>query len=167
VSAFEPEPSNVKIFNDNISLNGFQENIEIQGVAVTAFGGDQMLFLSKGRNKYRHTLVRSIRGREAIMVKSIPFSDVLALGVNAIKMDIEGAELEIFDNNTNWEKVTKLTFEYHFDFDRLIANFYDRIEKLGRHFTDIYYGKMPDKKTYDYYPAAKTVYCTISNAELT
>ena len=100
VCAFEPEISNVKIFKDNIILNNLQENVEIRDSAVTAFGGDQLLFLSKGRNKYRHTLVRPIRGRNTIVVKSTPFSDVIALGVNAVKMDIEGSELEIFDNIT-------------------------------------------------------------------
>jgi len=158
--AFEPEPSNVEYFKRNVELNGFQDDIDIHGVGVTDDGGKRMLFLSNGRNKYRHTLVRPIRGRRSIYVETIPLADVLSMGVTAVKMDIEGAELDIFDNTEDWGAVNKLTFEYHFDFDRSIPRFYKRMEKLKAHFPSIYYGKMPDAKTYDYYPAAKTVFCT-------
>jgi FkbM family methyltransferase len=157
--AFEPEPSNAEIFRANVALNEFQKNIQVNELAVTVHGGGQILFMSKGKNKYRHTIARPIKGRPTIMIGSIPFASVLALGVDAVKMDIEGSELEIFDSLPDWGKVKKLAFEYHFDFDRSIPRFYERIEKLRKHFDEIKYSKMPDGESYDFFPAAKTVYC--------
>ena len=110
-------------------------------------------------NKYRHTIYPK-NGWENIKVDSYNFDELLNQKLDGIKMDVEGAEIDIFDNEHDWGTIKKLTFEYHFDFDNIIDNFLSRMERLRIHFDEIYYGKLKDGETeYNYFPQAKMVYC--------
>lgn len=54
--------------------------------------------------------------------------------INAIKLDIEGSELEIFDYEHNFANINKLVFEYSFTKDRNMDNFFRRADILSKHF---------------------------------
>lgn len=159
VISFEPEDENFALLNTNIGLNGFGSSVRTIKKAVTFRGKNLLLYKCKSeRNKYRHSTIPH-KNWLPVKVAAISFQDVVAEGVNCIKLDCEGSELEIFDNFTNWGNVNKLVFEYHFDLDRQIANFLARMEKLGRYFSQIYYSKLPATATYDFFPASKIVFC--------
>lgn len=160
VRTYEPEPECFEILKANVSLNGLEGLVELHQRAVTAKGIPVNLYLSKGQNKYRHTIFE-MRGRESVIVDAVAFSDVMSIdNFTAVKMDIEGAELDIFDNTDNWKGVRKLAFEYHFDFDRSIPAFEKRMDKLRLSFSNIRQPKMPlGKSTFDFFPSGKTVQC--------
>lgn len=159
VLAFEPEPSNFQMLSENMSLNPKFE-IGALNWAVTAEEKTTVdLYLCRRlENRYRHTLFKK-KGREKIEVGAHPFKDILKAGITAIKMDIEGEELNILDREWDWGKVKKLVFEYHFDLDRSIPRFLKRVARLKYWFPNIYFGKIPETETYDFYPAARIVYC--------
>lgn len=160
VYAVEPEPENFEILTSNVELNNLGDKIKCLRAACVA--GDQThldLYVCKSEtNKYRHTLV-PVRGREHVSVPCVKFANLIK-EVTAIKMDIEGAEFEIFDSTENWYGVNKLTFEYHFDHDRSVANFLRRMDRLKLHFSNIEYARIPENVVeYNFYPAAKIVHC--------
>jgi len=158
VITFEPELENYQILNSNVALNKFK-SYKIQAAITTQSESLIPLYLCKpGQNKYRHT-TKKIRGRFPVTVTNIPFKKVLTSKINAIKMDIEGDELSIIDQTNNWKNVKKLVFEYHFDRDRSIANFKRRIKKLNKHFRIIQHAKLPDRKTWDFFPSGVIVKC--------
>lgn len=160
VVTYEPEPECFEILRENVALNGLGQLVELHQQAVADKGGSLGLYLSKGQNKYRHTLFE-VRGREKIEIEAVKFQDILSEKFTAVKMDIEGSELAIFDAVEDWGNVKKLAFEYHFDFDRSIPNFEKRMNKLRETFTNMRLPKMPaDKLTYDFFPSGKTVICS-------
>lgn len=161
VYAVEPEPENFAILQANVMNNDPHELGMCRQKAVVIGGMKELdLYLCKGdRNKYRHTLT-PIRGREKITVKCVEIDHLLAKGFNGVKMDIEGAEMEIFDNIEDWHAVKKLAFEYHFDRDRSVENFERRMAKLREHFPNVDYPKIPEGiKEYNFYPPARIVHC--------
>lgn len=159
VFAFEPEPDNYKLLNENVAFNGFGDQIKLYKFAITASGKELSLYTCKSnRNKYRHSILPH-KGWNTIETDCQPFDFILSLGVNCIKMDCEGSELQIFDQKPDLSNIKKLVFEYHFDLDRSIANFIKRIKYLSSFYSYIHYAKLPPGETYDFFPAARIVYC--------
>jgi FkbM family methyltransferase len=160
VVALEPHPENVAMLNQNVS----GRSVEVIEAAVAVAGGEAALFVCNGdKNKYRHTLA-TIRGRESISVRVLPVQPLLAR-VNAVKLDIEGSEIEILEA-CDFSGIRKLVFEYHFDRCRSIPRFLAICERLrGVGFT-VEARQMPDRETYDFYPAATVVRCWQNNAIL-
>jgi len=157
VVSYEPEQDNFELLQRNLGVNKFAGNSINK--AVTYSGDDAILYTCKSeRNKYRHSIFPH-KGWGMVKIPAVSFVDVLSLGVDCVKMDIEGAEFEIFDKCADWGNVRKLAFEYHFDIDKKIANFLRRMDVLSRHFTNIYYSKLPKGEEYNFFPAAKMVYC--------
>lgn len=161
VYALEPEKENYEILEGNIAHNGLGGFIKAMRAAVVA--GDQKrmrLYICNGeKNKYRHTLV-PIKRRESVTVDCIKFDTLIKEGITAVKMDIEGAEMEILDATENWHGVKKLAMEYHFDMDRSVANFRRRMKKLEAHFPHVEYARVPDDLVeYNFYPAMRIVHC--------
>ena len=160
VYAVEPDQENFDILVSNAELNGLQDRIKCLRAACIAGDDTHMdLYVCKTeKNKYRHTLV-PVKGRQTVSVPCVKF-DKLIKEVTAVKMDIEGAEFDIFDATQNWYGVRKLAFEYHFDHDRSVANFLSRMERLKAHFAHVEYARIPENVTeYNFYPAMRIVHC--------
>jgi len=160
VIAYEPEKENFERLKRNIFINGFSVK-EIRSAVVAGKEKSMYLFICKGEyNKYRHTL-NVVRGRKFVSISCVNFDDVLNENISGIKMDIEGEELKILDQQHNWYNVKKMVMEYHFDFDRYVENFYERMNRLKEAGFIVNYSKIKDGlKRYDFYPASKIVYCT-------
>jgi len=156
VFAFEPEPDNFQLLQENTSgANLYQEGV-VAGPDATVD-----LYLCKGDyNKYRHTIFKK-RGRTSIKIKVRNFKKVLEeFRPNGIKIDIEGAEIELLESvKTFPEYVTHLVFEYSFDIDPSIARFKNIIDQLSKQF-HVHHRKVDwtlDKWTF--FPQAIIVYC--------
>ena len=82
---------------------------------------------------------------------------------NGIKIDIEGAEIEILESMKpeDWpSSVTHLVFEYTFDVDPSVPRFRKIIENLGQHFSFIHHKKMAaDLQEYKFWPPCVNVFC--------
>lgn len=153
VVAVEPHPENISM----LRLNVEGKNVEVIAAAVAVVGGESSLFVCNGeRNKYRHTLT-PIRRRQSIAVKVLPIQPLLDR-VNAAKLDIEGSEIEVLET-CDFSSIRKLVFEYHFDRCSSIPRFLAICERLrGMGFT-VEARQMPDRETYDFYPAATIARC--------
>ena len=58
--------------------------------------------------------------------------------VDGIKMDIEGSEFELIERGLLPE-AKKLVMEYHFSKDKLMSNFFRRMDMLKSHFKKVYF----------------------------
>ena len=54
--------------------------------------------------------------------------------INAIKLDIEGSELEILLNEHDFSRIKKMVFEYSFTKDRRMDKFFECAEMLEKYF---------------------------------
>jgi FkbM family methyltransferase len=163
VIAFEPEPENFSILDKNIRLNDFQKNAKIFPYGIFLENKSLPLYLCKGNyNKYRHTLFPK-RGRSAIYIRVKSISEVLQkYPINCIKMDIEGAEIEILEHlkPSDYQKINKMVFEYSFDIDKSIPRFMKIINHLKTIFILVHYDKVnPNESEYNYFPASTLVFC--------
>lgn len=170
----EPEADNLLLLKKNLEYNfpkqqGEQQSYEILPVAVTTGHENTVdLFLCKGDyNKYRHTIYHK-RGRSSISVKQMNIHHLLSrYRFDCIKMDIEGAEIDILEYLTaaDYEhaNIHKLVFEYSFDIDPSIPRFLAIIKRLREYFSDVSYSKVKDTDlVYKHFPAATMVYCKIT-----
>jgi len=134
------------------------------GVSAEPTGSQKLYLCKTDYNKYRHTL-HPVKGRKTVNIPVQNIHEALSeSGCNCIKMDIEGAEIEILEalkaSDYKHNGIKKLVFEYSFDVDRSIPRFLAIIETLNQAFTTVFYTKVnPNELTYDHYPPACLVYC--------
>jgi len=172
VICVEPEPSNISMLRHNLQSN-FKRDYQILQCGVSTKRGKMPLYLCNGDyNKYRHSMTMS-SGRKHISVDVKPL-DVLwhmkctrtNQAVNAIKMDIEGMEIELLEKyGDKMGHLKKLVFEYTFDADPSIPRFMHIIHLLQKSFTIVKFKNQLSqlhrrKETvYNYYPLCTTVFC--------
>jgi FkbM family methyltransferase len=166
VMTCEPEADNLRMLKMNLNSNFPGGPWKILPVAITV---DKALttdfYLCKGDyNKYRHT-THKVRGRQRVTVKNMNILDVLdQTRPNAIKMDIEGAEIPILEalsaEDYTRYGIQKLVFEYSFDVDPSIARFMAIIATLRQAYRTVHFTKVKEtEEFYRHFPAATIVYC--------
>lgn len=165
VISFEPEPENFSILKKNVLENFPKEkkHFRLEKKAIGLKEGSFPLYLCKGDyNKYRHSMLPR-KGRKSIQVKVDPIAEIIEkYKIDCIKMDIEGAEIEILEKIPLkvLKPIKKLVFEYSFDFDKSIPRFLKIIEKLRKHFKVVSYSKVKDHELeYNYFPPCVNVFC--------
>lgn len=163
VICVEPEQENCFFIHKNLSTN-FKHGYTILPVAIDIEQGIGQLYLCKGDyNKSRHTLYKK-RGRKSIPIDKFTLEDFLLEypNINAIKMDIEGTEIDILENIdwNHFSQIQKLVFEYSFDIDSSIPRFLKIISRLQSAFKTVHYTKVKSNELYyTYYPPCTNVYC--------
>lgn len=163
VISYEPEPENFKMAMKNVFMRKSKTEVILKRKAIGLNNDKIKLYLcNTDYNKYRHTTMPT-ENRKHIYIdcESIYFALSENPDINAIKIDIEGREIELLDNVDLWinPNIKKLTLEYSFDYDDLIHNFHLRMDSLRRFFKIVKHKKMSDKKRYDNYPQTAMVYC--------
>ena len=80
--------------------------------------------------------------------------------INAVKVDAQGAEIEIIESVRDWRNVEKLVLEYDFEYLPSLPSFHRFIEQLRRHFPNVRHCKL--KKTGDFvgFPNGVLVFAT-------
>lgn len=158
VYSYEPEKDNYRLLLDNIKLNNL-DNIEPFNIAITEKGIEDKLYLcNREYNKYQHSLIKKSK-KNFVNIKTKRFKDILSDDINCIKIDIEGSEIEILENN-NFDNIKTLIFEYSFSYDNKTKRLINIIDKLKKNFivkgniSQIY-----DIDTWDKYPRGKLVFC--------
>jgi len=156
VIAYEPEPENYEILKNNLELNGlFAITVN---EAVSTFNGYSKLYLGATEyQKYTHTL-RPTNRRKPINVKVRNLSEILE-NVDCIKMDIEGAEIEILEQIEL--RVKKLVFEYSFNQDTSVERYNKIINKLKVNY-HVFHKSFKDEFM-THFPSGTLVYCKVIN----
>ena len=165
VISYEPEGENYALLVKNVQKNfGKTRNFKAYKKAVGVKNGTIDLYLCQGEyNKYRHTIFPR-RGRTSIPISIVAIRNVLSAhpGLNAIKIDIEGAEIEMLEQLTaaDYQGIKKMVLEYSFDIDRSIPRFLRIMERLKTHFPHVHWTKVKaNEEFYNYFPAATLVFC--------
>ena len=106
VYGYEPEKNNFEILKENIKrtkieygasrrlISPPQKEGKVFREGVSTTTGSVKLYLTKNpENKYRHTIIPK-KGRDTVTIKVKSMDDILKehSDINAVKMDIEGAE---------------------------------------------------------------------------
>ena len=114
VYSFEPDKENYNLAQKNLYKNNIT-NVKLFNHALIGTDDNEISFyLNKGKNNGSHTILPT-RGREVTTVKARKFSEVLSeTKATKIKMDIEGAEWNILnENNIDWSTVDAMIMEWH------------------------------------------------------
>ena len=160
VTAYEAEAKNAALADHNIRLNDFE--VEVHQQAVVADGIAQKtvnLYLSNtDYGQWRNSLYKT-KNRNAVAVEAVRISDLLP-NVDAIKMDIEGAEIDILFSIADFQAVRKLVFEYHFDVNRSIPLFMQIVGRLKTMFQHVHHPTYQAGVTeHTFFPPAAIVFC--------
>lgn len=109
VICVEPDPSNYEMLALNWSCD---ERVEVHSCAVVDDPAKDKVQLYLGKTYSSDNSLENFRGRRAIDVRTVQFTDLLARGPRAIKCDIEGSEYSL-----DWAKVpdtvTEICMEMH------------------------------------------------------
>lgn len=118
VIVYEADPDNFNILKQNIQLNKLENKIECYQSAVVAddiLGDHKTINLWKSKNtsvNYRNSINEKSRGIK-IIVPAIGFNSIITKNIDGLKIDIEGAEVDILtSNSSNYQNIKKLTFEF-------------------------------------------------------
>lgn len=93
VIAIEPERFNVDLLRENISANGLSDKVDVLPYAAMASRGSVQLRQNIQGNRGTFTAHVSSEGIEAIVLDEIQRDR----GIGLIKIDVEGAELEVLE----------------------------------------------------------------------
>ncbi|MEK7551540.1 MAG: FkbM family methyltransferase [Patescibacteria group bacterium] len=102
VYAFEPDPKNFQILKRNTEENKYK-NVVLVNKALSNKSGSIKLFLNK-ENTGDHRIYDSADNRKSINIQAITLDDFFkdkAKKVDLIKMDVQGAEVHIFNGGNN------------------------------------------------------------------
>ena len=131
VYAYEPFKPN----RDLASINTKGYNVKVYKQVVQADSVTKRtidLFVAKNPlNTWRHTALAT-KGRETVKVSSLGVGKVMKkhMRVDAVKMDIEGAELAILQTFKWPKRVRVLVFEYSFSRDPKVSTFKQAMRHL-------------------------------------
>ena len=145
VIAFEPDPANYRLAQENIQLNKIK-NIRLIHGAVAEHNGDIELYLNSGVCSDCHSTFK-IRGRKSIKVKAISLNDIISrYNPNKLKIDCEGEELK-FMRTANMNNIRNLAMEVHFTYSKRDKheNYYKCKSNIEKYFNKIKYPKVQDK----------------------
>ena len=137
VYCYEPETENFQILQQNATMinSKYPTNLECFQYAINQNGGTGQFTIAP--NTWRHSLVSHYKKKlPTVEIQCMKLDEILTRhpDINAIKLDIEGSELEIFDHEHNFANINKLVFEYSFTKDRLMDNFFKRMDRLSKYF---------------------------------
>lgn len=117
VYAFEPDKENFKKLITNIKLNQFEGCVKPFNYGIYKFTGEIDLNLSFSNKAGHSILTDNYLEKFSIKVKKLEdvFKELDISKVNLFKIDIEGAEYEIFENFNSYEAgvIEKIIGEYH------------------------------------------------------
>jgi FkbM family methyltransferase len=115
VIAVEPAPDNLEVLQRNLAAAG-ATNVVVAPVAAGAVPGLRELFV-RGRTSAVNSLFpRSCYAfvTDIVRVPVVPLDDLVAGGADVVKIDVEGAELEVLEGMPRvLEKPPVLVVEWH------------------------------------------------------
>lgn len=131
VVTFEPEDVNFKFLTNNLKRNK-ADNVEPHQAAVVG-NSDEVRKLYLGKVPYYYSFLVT-NNRKPVEVQCININDLIqAYNPTKMKIDIEGAELEVMLGVTDFKNVNQIIFEYNFDMNGDLKSGYENFTKLKKH----------------------------------
>ena len=99
VFSFEPTPQTRSALQKTVRLNGCAAIVEVHGEAVAGATGTAVFYDTGDVASNANSLVHNARSRQGMEVPTICLDDFVAerrISVGCLKIDVEGAELELF-----------------------------------------------------------------------
>jgi FkbM family methyltransferase len=118
VISFEPVPGTAAVLRETIRYNGVEPVVSVRQAALSGRCGEVELFETGDECSNASSLVRTDRTRGSVRVAATTLDDVVdeeRLAVAVVKMDIEGAELEVLEGASALLSVQRpaMTIEVH------------------------------------------------------
>jgi FkbM family methyltransferase len=116
IICIEPDPENIVIFKLNLAKQIASGAVELVEAALAKADGE--MFLAQPKLKYNSKLVHKYSGDNCVAVKTVSLQNILSTkditNIEFIKIDIEGAEENMFSGNTNWlQNIAEVMIETH------------------------------------------------------
>jgi FkbM family methyltransferase len=119
ITAFEPDPETFRLLQTNVAVNRF-DDVVLLNVAVAAARGTARFYGEFGvaepmasAHSLRHDWGTQ-RSGQSIMVNTVPLADYITGPVDYLKVDIEGAEMEVMASiQSRLHLVRALGLEFH------------------------------------------------------
>lgn len=142
VFAHEPFPPNYEDLSRNVAINKLQERVKTYPIAVADKEGEATFFLGESDNLGSLEKLREARNPDAktIKVKTTTIDTIAKTAgqVDFLRMDIEGAECQVFDGMSETFRQTippRILFEVHpsgnVDPDPRFTTYFERLVALG------------------------------------
>lgn len=161
VDVYEPDPFNCKMIEKNIKANNLDANIH-QKAVVSNNSKKMKMYVGNNNQVWRNSLYKDW-GNQSFNVDCVHFSEVLTPEIN-LKMDIEGAEMDILEAMSAFPK--RMVFEWSFDIDPDIDRYRKVLDKLSKQYQTVKaptyredYSVWPDS----WFPPCANVYCYEDN----
>ena len=137
VYSYEPEDQNWILLNKNTMDCSDKTGCKfiLEKKAINQNGGTGTFTIAP--NTWRHSLHTHYKKKlPTTEIDCIAIDEILKNqpDINCIKLDIEGSELEILQNDHDFSKIDKLVFEYSFTKDRKMDTFFKCVDKLEKYF---------------------------------
>lgn len=159
VKAYEPDPFNCMMIKKNLELNGLKADV-IQAAVVSDQRTEVTLNLWPKGQSWRNSIVRNKRGTTPLKVPAVNVFQILKEKPYNVKMDIEGAEIEILKAWPGTTGTPKLVFEWSFDVDKKTETIKAALAALRKEFKNIKYSSQIDKiASWDFFPPCTMVHC--------
>ena len=126
VDIYEPDPFSCKMIEKNLKVNNYNANI-IQKAVVANDKKKMTMYVGNNNQVWRNSLYKNW-GNEKFTVECIHFSEIVDENSN-VKMDIEGAEMEILESMQTFPK--KMVFEWSFDVDPSLTRYRKILSKMN------------------------------------
>jgi len=135
IISVEPDPANFELLSKNISVNHVKNAILIEA-AIASEPGERRIYTNPSNTGGHSFYARSVSSR---LVKALSLSELFrSSGISEcslLKMDCEGAEMEILENTPDelLSKVSAISLEYHLDAypQERLKQSKTRLESLG------------------------------------
>ena len=157
LDVYEPDPFSCKMIEKNLKANKFNANI-IQKAVVANDKKRMTMFVGNNMNVWRNSLYKDW-GNEKFTVDCIHFGEVIGESSN-VKMDIEGAEMEILESMQLLPK--KMVFEWSFDVDPSLVRYRKILQKMRKHYNFVRgteFNLAIEEWPKSWFPPCTNVYC--------
>jgi FkbM family methyltransferase len=98
VYSFEPTPFTNSVLRETVRLNNVQSVVEVRAEAMSRTSGSATFYDTGDQGSNANSLVPSQRTQEGYSVPTVALDDFVGqrgLRMNCLKIDVEGAELEV------------------------------------------------------------------------
>ena len=157
VDIYEPDPFSCKMIEKNLKVNNYNANI-IQKAVGANDKKKMTMYVGNNNQVWRNSLYKNW-GNEKFTVECIHFSEIVDENSN-VKMDIEGAEMEILESMQTFPK--KMVFEWSFDVDPSLTRYRKILSKMNDNY-DVVKGSEFNMAYVEWqkswFPPCTNVYC--------